>query len=43
MQKAHWKTSGKTRTVPIYVPANQMNIQTGNGYKADIIAKFWQS
>ena len=28
---------------PIYVPFNQVNICTGNGYWADIKARFWQA
>jgi cellulose synthase/poly-beta-1,6-N-acetylglucosamine synthase-like glycosyltransferase len=40
--KAHFKTNGELKTVPIYAPFNQLNIQTGNGYCEDIKAKFWQ-
>lgn len=28
---------------PIYIPFNQVNLSTGNGYCADIKAKFWQA
>lgn len=28
---------------PIYVPFNQVNISTGNGYCADMKARFWQA
>lgn len=28
---------------PIYVPFNQVNISTGNGYCADTKARFWQA
>jgi hypothetical protein len=28
---------------PIYVPFNQVNISTGNGYCADVNARFWQA
>jgi hypothetical protein len=31
-QKAFWKTDGQAFNVPIYVPFNQVNVQTGNGY-----------
>ena len=30
--KAYWKTQGDITTVPIYVPFNQANLSTGNGY-----------
>jgi len=40
--KAHFKTNGETIAVPIYVPFNQLNIQTGRGYTEDLKAKFWQ-
>lgn len=42
-QKAYWKTHGEIITVPIYVPFNQLNIQTDRGYFGDIYARFWQS
>ena len=32
MQKACWKTEGQMKTVSIFVPANEMSIETGNGY-----------
>jgi hypothetical protein len=35
-QKAFWKTGGELITVPIYTPFNQLNIQTGQSYWADI-------
>lgn len=41
--KALWKTQGEVRSVPIYVPFNQVNIATGKGYFKDIEAKFWQT
>jgi hypothetical protein len=28
-QKIYWKTNGEARTIPIYVPFNQVNIATG--------------
>lgn len=40
--KAYFKSNGKVKGVPIYTPFNQLNIQTGNGYVADVKAKFWQ-
>lgn len=42
-QKAFWKSKGKMTTVPIYVPFNQVNLATGNGYMADCKARFWQA
>jgi hypothetical protein len=42
-QKAFWKTSGEAFNVPIYVPFNQVNVQTGAGYIEDIKARFWQA
>lgn len=42
-QKAHWKTQGKSFNVPIYVPFNQVNVQTGKGYMKDVEARFWQA
>jgi hypothetical protein len=43
MQKVCWKTQGQAETVPIYVPFNQLNLETGQGYLADIQARFWQA
>jgi len=34
--KAFWKTGGDAYTVPIFTPFNQINIQTGKNYFADI-------
>ena len=42
-QKAFWKTRGEMMNVPIYVPFNQVNVQTGKGYLADVEARFWQA
>lgn len=42
-QKVYWKTNGDMKTVPIYVPFNQVNISTGGGYIEDVIARFWQA
>ena len=41
-QKAYWKT-GDIKTVPIYIPFNQVNISTGRGYWEDMKARFWQA
>jgi hypothetical protein len=38
-----WKTQGEAITVPIYAPFNQLNLATGNGYCADLEARFWQA
>jgi hypothetical protein len=43
MMKALWKTQMEVKGRPIYVPFNQANIFTGNGYWADIKARFWQA
>lgn len=40
--KAMFKSNGKIKTIPIYTPFNQLNIETGNGMINDIKAKFWQ-
>ena len=40
--KAMFKTNGEVKTVPIFTPFNQLNIQTGNGALADVKDKFWQ-
>lgn len=29
--------------MPIYVPFNQVNISTGDGYVEDVLARFWQA
>ena len=34
--KASWKTEGETISVPIYVPFNQVNLETGKGYCSNI-------
>lgn len=41
--KAFWKTNGDVRTVDLEIPFNQVNVQTGNGYLADVSARFWQA
>jgi hypothetical protein len=41
--KAFWKTDGEVKTYSIFVSFNQVNIQTGDGYFADISARFWQA
>ena len=33
---AFWKNSGDVYTIPIFTPFNQINIQTGKGYCADL-------
>jgi len=43
MQKLCWKTQGQAETVAIYVPFNQLNLETGQGYMADMQARFWQA
>lgn len=43
MMKALWKTQMAVKGRPIYVPFNQVNISTGNGYCADVKARFWQA
>ena len=42
-EKAFWKTEGKIEAIPIFAPFNQLGIQTGKGYWADIKARFWQA
>jgi hypothetical protein len=37
-----WKTDGDIDCIPIFVPTNQTNITTGNGYWEDVKARFWQ-
>lgn len=41
--KAFWKNPGNVETFCIYACFNQVNIQTGKGYLADIEARFWQA
>ena len=41
--KAFWKTNGNVRTVEIHIPFNLVNVQTGNGYYEDVMARFWQA
>jgi hypothetical protein len=41
--KAQFKTDYSIKPTPIYVPFNQVNISTGNGYWADCKARFWQA
>lgn len=42
MLKLFWKTNGKMETVPMYVPFNQTNVQTGQGMIQDMKAKIKQ-
>jgi hypothetical protein len=41
--KAFWKTEGEIKTVCVHTPFNQVNVQTGNGYYEDVMARFWQA
>jgi len=41
--KAYWKNQGEIECIPIYTMFNQVNVETGRGYKADVIARFWQA
>ena len=41
--KAYWKCQGDVESYPIYAAFNQVNIQTGKGYFADMEARFWQA
>lgn len=38
-----WKTNGETKTCPIYVPINQMNLVTHQGLCADFRARMFQA
>ena len=42
-QKLYWKTGGIVQTVPIYVPFNQLSLQTGGGVWSQFKARFWQN
>lgn len=41
--KTVWKTEGKVRGIPIYVPFNQLNLSTGGTVWQDLKARFWQA
>ena len=41
--KAFYKTNGDVYTQSVQALVNQVNVQTGNGYIADIKARFWQA
>ena len=41
--KAFWKTGGDIECIPIYASFNQVNVETGKGYLADVEARFWQA
>ena len=41
--KASFKTNGRIKTQPIFVPFGQLNVQTDKGYFAGIMARFWQA
>ena len=43
VQKSYWKTQNDIKTVPIYVPFNQLSLQTDKGHVSDIRARFWQA
>ncbi len=36
------KSKGNVRTIPIYAPFNQLNIQVGDSLFENLKAKFWQ-
>lgn len=40
--KAHFKTNGQVKLIPIFAPFNQLCVQTGKGQVADLKAKFTQ-
>lgn len=40
--KIFWKGEGNVRTFPIFIPFNQLGIQTGEGTLSDLKAQFWQ-
>lgn len=40
--KAHFKTNGEVKLIPIFAPFNQLCVQTGKGNIADMKAKFTQ-
>ena len=42
-QKCYWKSAGPFHTRSIYVPFNQLSLQTGQGYLSNIKARFSQS
>lgn len=41
--KLLWKTNGQTKTCPIYVPINQLNLATHEGYYADFKGRIEQA
>lgn len=41
--KAYWKNKGEIEVIPVYAMFNQVNVETGKGYVADVIARFWQA
>ena len=42
-QKCYWKSEGPFYTVPIYIPFNQLSLETGKGYFRNIKARFGQA
>lgn len=43
VSKSYWKTNGQIKTVPIITPFNQMSVSTGQGWMADLNARFTQA
>lgn len=41
--KAYWGTKGESKTVPIYIPINQLSLVTHEGYIADFKARLEQA
>lgn len=41
--KALWKTQGEVKTCPIYIPINQLNLTTHQGFWADFKARMLQA
>lgn len=40
--KIFWNGQGKVRTFPVFIPFNQLCVQTGEGFLSDVKAQFWQ-
>lgn len=38
-----WKSEGEIEIIPIFVMVNMVCLQTGQGYLADSVARFWQA
>jgi len=41
--KVFWKTGGKIKSVPVYTPFNQLNLQSNDSYISNIKAKWLQT